>query len=442
MTSSARGACTLCGFVLSFLLPVTGSAIAQALPEGLQSHSTSLPPTAGAVHVTPAGDVVYFDGVALWRQSTAPQPQLLLRLPTFAFWSFTISVGANHVLFGENSTGAIWRVPLAGPPPTAPLCSIAFNYDAVLLGPGTALVSARTGGFTAPQSEIFVVDLDTGVRRVLARLPGPSGPIAMASNGDLYYATASLAFPTPPGGTSILRIVRATLDHAIAHRRQLGLADTQTAWTGLDAAADLCFDDDGDLLFTDWMNNTIGELNDVSGPTPWLGAPLVGYGALPGAATLQFTSGASAGVFEPFQPPGGVLHVHETDYFSTSSLRTLRAERALLSAPAAMPIVAGSFPVQIAGGPAHGIGLVAIGAGTPGTEQPFAVTGFEQPLVWNGASGPPVWVPVTLDSAGAATLSLSNPGFVPTLLATVQAALVSPDGALGSSNAVALQLGT
>lgn len=441
MTARMRGARTLPTSFVAIVLAFGSGLAAQTIAEGLQHQVAALPSTAGAVHVLAPGDFVYFDGQSLMRQMPGASPKQLLRLPAPAWWSFTIATDQNHVLFGENSTGALWLVPLSGPAPSAPLCNLPFNYDAVVLSPGTALVTGRIGGFGG-STQIFLVDLTTGSKWILAQLPGPSGPIALAANGDLHYATASALFPTPPGATSILRFPKATIDQAITDRRRLVLADATVVWSGLDAASDLCFDDDDDLLFVDWMNNTIGELNDATGPSPWLGAPLVAYGTLPGAATLQFVASSGPAVFEPFQPAQGVLHVHETDYFSTSAVRSLQATRPGLQVQGASPLPQGVFVLQADNGPANALCFAAIALTAAPSGVPIQVAGFEQPLLWHLAATSTAWFPFTLDAQGSGLVGVVNPGFTPAVQATVQTAMVSTTGVLASTAAVVFQLGT
>lgn len=434
MTASPQGARTL-----FLLLSLAGAVAAQQIQDGLAHQVTPLPPTAGAVCLLGANDAVWFDGQRLWRQQSN-QPKAILQLPSPVFWSFTIRTDPGHVLFGENSTGALWLVPLAGPVPTAPLCTVPFNYDAALLSPGAVVVSMRPAGFSGG-TDLLVIDLATAQRWVLASIPGPSGPVAIAANGDLFYATASSLFPTPPGLTSILRFPRATIDQAILDRRRLSAGDAIVVRSGLDAASDLCFDDDDDLLFADWMNNTIGELNDATGSSPSLGAPLAAYGALPGAAMLQFAGAGGSGVFEPFQPARGTLYVHETDYFSTSSIRALRAARPELTVPPATPVPSGPFALLVGHAPANAFGLLAMAIGAAGPDVALTLPGSEGPLVWNPTSAAAVFVPFVVDAAGNATIATTNPGFSPATAVTVQAAFVGANGALASTAPSPLQLG-
>lgn len=436
MTALLQGARTLSSLFSSFLF---GAALAaQQFAAGIDHHVASLPPGSGAVCVLAANDAVWFDGQRLWRQQANPAKPIL-QLPAPAFWSFTIRTDAGHVLFGENTTGTLWLVPLNGPVPTTPLCTIPFHYDAALLSPGKVVLSTRPGGFSGG-SCLVLLDLATAQRRTLAAIPGASGPVAVAANGDLFYATASTLFPTPPGLTSILRFPRAIVDQAILVHGRLLIGDAIVVQSGLDTASDLCFDDDDDLLFADWLNNTIGELNDATGPSPWLGAPLASYGLLPGAAMLQFAPASGTGVFEPFQPARGTLFVHETDYFSTSSIRALRAARPELAVPVATPVPSGPFAVQVQRAPASAFGLLAIAIGTAGADVELALPGSEGPLVWNPTAAA-VMVPFAVDAQGDATIAAVNPGFTPATLISTQAAFVTANGSLASTAPSPLLLG-
>jgi len=429
-------------FVLAALL--TPLLAAQQLAEGIDSRLTPLPANAASPLLLPAGDVVYFDGNDLWREAPGLPPQSLLHLPAFVFGSFTIAAGPGHVLFAENSTNNLWLVPVQGPPPTQPLANIAFNYDAAMYSPQQAIVSAKTGGFGTADNDLVLLDLGSGTTRPLASMPGASGPVAVATNGDVYYATASLSFPTPPGQTSVWRFRHAAVDAAIQQSTVLDVADAELVFAGLDAAADICLDDDGDLLFTDWFQNTLGELNDVDGPSPspWLSAPLIHYGSAPGAAAVQFLASGGPSVFEPFQPSGSVVVVFETDFFSSSSLRSLTAARADLIAAGPSPIATGAFTLQVANGPANGLGLLAIALdATPGSGA-FAVAGFEQPLHWSLAlQATPILWPMPFDAQGTLSVTIWNPGFVVPVAATAQVALLSSIDVLGSSSAQQLWFG-
>lgn len=416
---------------------------AQQLDEGYAAIVRPLPSTAGNVLALPGDAFAWFDGSDLWYQNPGQPQRSLLHFAVPVFGSFTIAIDSSTLLFGENSTHGVWQVPLHGVPTNTPLANVVFNYDAALLGPGRALVSAKTTGFGTPDNDLVVIDLGSGATQLLARLPGASGPVAIAGNGDVYYATSSLLFPTPPGQTAVLRLRRAVVDQALAAQQVLTVAQTELVFAGLDAAADLAFDDDGDLLFADWWNNTLGEVNDATGPAPWTDVLIDYSGATVGAAGVQFAAAAGSGVFEPFQPAGGTLWVHEQTFGTVSQLRQLAAARPTLTCAASNPVPTGSFALQLTQGPRLGAGLLAVGFGPAAGGPSLAVPGFEQPLPWDPTLGGAVatWL-LAFDANGNAMVPLHNPGIAPVLQCLFQAACVDASGrVIGSTSPLALPLG-
>ncbi len=429
---------TLAGLALS---PI---ALAQQASEGLASGVLTLPGTTSIATVVGA-DLVTFDGVDLKRTTPGQVTTTLLSLPAYFFGSFVLPVNGTHALLGYTGmTGgdAVWLVPLQGPAPSQPLAGLAFNYDAALLDGQRALVSARTGGFAAADNELWTLDLQTGATQRVASIPGASGPVAIAGNGDVYYATGFAGFPTPPGTCTFLRLPRPVVDAAIASNTVLGLAQTQVVAAGLDAAGDMTFDDDGDLLFVDWFNGRVSEISDAASAQPSVVPGIVSYAtAAVFPTTVQFVGGAQAGVFEPFQPTNGSLLVFETDYFATASLRKVETQPGALLVNAANPVPAGLLQFVISSGPANGIGLLAFGIGPTGVTTPLAVPGFEAPLAWNTAlTTAPVLLPFLFDASGGHILNATNPGFATPFPATVQVAFVSSAGLLGATQSAALTI--
>ena len=434
-------------FRLSVLLSLSLGAAelvpAQQIPEGWVASVDPLAAQVSLVLEMPSGKVT-FDGTTVVLTPAGQPGTVLLQLPGFVYGSFLVQAGPGHVLFGHTgSLDAIWYVPLQGGPPTQPLALVPLNYDAVMLTPTSALVSARTGGWGVIDNDLLVLDLLTGTTQLVVRAPGASGPLAIAPNGDVYYATGYAGIPMPAGTTKVLRFRRPRLDLALQTSRVLGLAHAETVVSGLDSAGDLAFDDDGDLLFVDWFNSRIGEINDATGPSPWLAAPLADYGlAAVFPTTLQFVPGNGQGVFEPFQRADGSLLVHETDFTAISRARRLRAAPADLSATGGSPIPSGPFALNTVNGPSLGLGFVALAFdATPGTFT-VQVPGFEQPLAWSHALVPaPMLAMIAFDASGAAVLPLVNPGSTPANAATAQVAFVSAAGVLGATAPIALLLG-
>ncbi len=432
------------------LFALTGSgsfAVAQQLPEGWSTGATALTGSTSQALLTPAGLVTY-DGSQVLLSPSGQSPIPLLQTSGTVFGSFLLQVDAGRVLFGHTGIGPvgttdrIWLLPLQGPPPLQPLAAVPFNYDAVMLTGGTVLLSARTGGFAAAANDLLVLDLVTGNIQNLALLPGASGPVALGPNGDVYYATGSAAFPTPLGTASVLRFPRAVVDAAIQNQTVLGLADAQVVMAGLDAAGDLLFDDDGDLLFVDWLNLRIGQIDAAASAQPSLGAVVANYANAPVSPTsLQWLPGNGSGVFEPFQPANGRLLVHATDYFSTAELREVFGARPGIAVAGGAVLPSGPFQVDVTSGPALGIGVVAFAMGHLPGVQVVTLPPFEQPLLLSDTMlGGPVTITVLFDAAGAAVLTGNNPGFAPALPVTLQAVFVSNQGVLGATNVLPISI--
>ncbi|MBL8755891.1 MAG: hypothetical protein JNK15_21520 [Planctomycetes bacterium] len=421
---------------------------AQQVHEGLTNSPLALAANASLAHVVPGGLVTFGGGSVSFTPNGQP-PQVLLTTTGTVFGSFLQFVAPNHVLFGLTQVGGagandvVWLLPLQGPPATAPLANIRYDYDVALRSPTEAFVSARLGGFASPDGDIVALDLTNGTTRHLAQIPGASGPVAVAPNGDVYYAPGYAGWPPLPGTVSVLRFPRPVVDQALLLGTTLGLADAQTVLTGLDAVADFAFDDDGDLHFVDWWNNRVGEISDVQGPIPWLGASIAGYSSSGLSPTMvQFVAGSGGGEFEPFQPANGRMFVHATDYAAVNELHGYATSAATLGHSGPSPIPSGPFSLLAGQGPANGIGVVAFQFGAqPGTTL-LAVPGFEQTLaIANSLLTSPILVAVPFDAAGNMPLALVNPGYGVPVTASVQVVFVAQDGVLGATVPTTLVLG-
>lgn len=415
---------------------------AQQPPPGYSAGLRTLTSNAGNVLQLSAGRRVSFDGQSLTLESGLGS-RVLVSFPSPVFGSFTVALDSGHLLFGESSTNGLWLVPLNGPLPLQPLATLSLNYDAAPYSPTLAVVSAKTGGWSAADNDLWIVDTQTGTTQLLAQIPGASGAVAVSTSGDIYYATASPLYPTPPGTTEVLRFRRAVVDLALQQNQVLGIAHADLMWSGLDSASDLEFDDDGDLFFVDWWNNRVGELNDVASTAAWV-TTLIDYGVAPyGPATLQFLRGNNPAVFEPMQPVAGTLVVHETSFGTLSQLRTVQAQQPSTTIAAADPVPSGAFTIGVSNGPAQGVGLVAIGLSGMSNPTATTVAGFEAPLWWDAGLLSASWTQlVTFDSQGRANLTLTNPGTaMPVTFLTQTACLSAAAGTLGSTAPTTFRLG-
>jgi hypothetical protein len=431
--------------LLAALASAALSLPAQQLADGWQSDVTALP--AGAGNVLRVGDDrVWFTGTDLVL-TQANATRSLLHFSTAVFGSFTIQANASALLFGENSTGDVWLVPLQGPLAPHVLANLPFNYDAVLWGPGRALVSAKLSGFGTPDNDVVALDLVTGAVTPLLRVPGASGPLALDPAGNLCYATATLTFPAPPASVQLLRWSASQLQAAFGSS-VLGLQEASVLYAGLDAASDLVCDSDGDLYFTDWWNAQVGVLENAGGPRPHRSV-LFEYGSAAwSAVNLQFLgqpAGPGQAWFEPFQPDGGgALLVHETDFLpqGTNQVRTIRALRPAAGHTGGDPIPSGNFELRATSAPRGGLALFVLAPAAAPGETSLWFSGFEQPLFWNLGmfAAASTWL-VPVDGTGRAHVSLSNPGFAGGLQAAVQVAFLAPNGVIGSTAVHDLRLG-
>jgi hypothetical protein len=411
---------------------------AQSVPEGYQNKLITLPKEAGNVLVTAAG-VIYFTGKDLVRDNGKTKTTLL-SFQSSTFGSFTRAVGNTHVLFGESSGGGIYLVPLIGGSPRK-LATVNFNYDAALYPRGWAIVSAKTGGFSAKNNELVAVDLATGQTDVVAEVPGASGPVTVDAAGNLYDSTAPSAFPAPKGTVQLLRFDARVVTQQGLGRGKLDTSHGKVLLGGLDAAGSLCLDSDDDLILTDWMNNTLVEVNDANGSSPTATVLLSYGGAKVSPSGLQFLGGQgslfSRPEFEPFQPAsGGTLVVHETTFNTTSQLRALSGRRPKTALSTANPKPFSKFEVQVTGGPSLGSGFMALTLPlTQSIEVSFGVIGYEQHVLWSAPLLLPMVVaPVRFDSRGQAALPLFNPGLVSPLTILAQTYLTDGQNRVAGSS--------
>ena len=403
---------------------------AQALEEGYQTGFRGLPVAASAVTYLSNGSLVYFDtftGTDLLMDDGSGTPSILLQLPFSVFASFAVEISPALLLFGESSTNEIWLVPLDGSALPSLLTTIDLNFAAAPFDADTALISAKTAGFFAPDNDVLALDLVTGAVDPIALIPGASGALTTDENGDLYYATASSTFPQPKGFVDILRFDRSLVQSAFGPG-VLTPDDATVVMSGIDAAGSLAFDSDRDLFLVDWANNKVLEISDVDGPVVRLTTLFDFENTGLSAASVQFVPGVGSSDwrFEPFQPlHGGALAVVETDFFSETNVRFATPARPLtVVTPSVVP--AGPFAMYTIGGPANGVGVMRWGLPiNTHNELGVPIGIYEQLIPW-GLSSPTTPVPITFDATGTSALFLNNPGFGVQFDFAVQVIFVNP----------------
>lgn len=414
--------------VLGAMLAFAAALPSQA-PAGYAESFAPMNPSATCL-ATVGDDVVWYDGQTLFVDSPGQTSRTLMSFSAPRFGSFTQPIGGGAVVFAENSTGEFWRVPLAAGSSPQLLNSIAFAYDAVLLGPRMLLVSAKTGGFSAAANDLVALDLVTGAHSSIGLVAGASGPLALDANGNLLYANAPLNFPPPAASVSVLRWTPAQWALAISGGPMLTDANAQTVVSGLNAASDLAMDGDDDLFAVDWLSLQVLEIDDVS--TGASVSTLLSFASSPlSPAGLAFTPSSTGAEFEPFAAAGGgELVVVETDYFATTRLRRLVAAPASLAlAGAAAPVPPGPFGLLLQDAAPSGLAFLAVGTVATGAPLPLRLPGFEATLWWEpGLLNPVVTGFAGLDGAGSTTFGLTNPGFAGGLWIHAQVLFATADG--------------
>jgi hypothetical protein len=364
--------------------------------------------TAFASHDTLAnGDRIVYDGSTLWREQDDGTVTQILGSTTANFFATFVEVdpAETFVVFGESSTGGIYRVPLASPGGMLfPIAALNFNYDlAFEAGGNSALVSAATCGFGCG-NEIHRLDLSTGATTLVAGVTGPSGPLAFSAAGDLYYAVQSDTFPTPPGAVSLVRWSAAQV---ASGPYPLTLARANLFTPGLDGGSSLAFDPQYGHLF-------LGESN--FGATSRV-IEIDRFGAVVGEVAsspdfmgkVEVFDAPGDGVLGAFQPAGARLQYRTTEFNQvTSQIVRVSPRRPELSA---VQNGDGTMTVSLSGA-TPGTSAFVI-SGPAGLYSPTeSATDLVTYLFWSGipfGSIRRAGIQFLTDATGAGTFTFQNP---------------------------------
>jgi hypothetical protein len=320
--------------------PASDTTIPGLLPAG--SHAVG---TSDAYATLATGDRLEFDGVVI--RLVADDGTLIQTyetLPFFVFPSFVrLDPTGTYALVGESTRGKIRRVDLAGT--GAPvIADLDFAFDAVFEDAGHVIVSAAPCGFGCG-SEFYRLDLASGSLASIGSLTGPSGPLAIAANGDLYYGSIPDAFPPPP--SPILHWTQAQL----ANGTPLTDGNASIFVPGIAPASSMAFDPVyGHLFVAAPVYQGTSEVFEFDTHGQLVASVAQSLDYLSGVELLP-THGP--GSFQAFQPDGVNLKYRGTDYIAnTSEIRTLRTRRPFasmsgpgLSGPGAVTFrVRGAYP--------------------------------------------------------------------------------------------------
>ncbi|MBI4584504.1 MAG: hypothetical protein HY717_10850 [Planctomycetes bacterium] len=154
----------------------------------------------GGLAYAPDGSKLYYDGVSVRRHSNGEDEKVLFTPPIGSgdrpiFGSFLeVIPDGSAVIFGENTRGNLYRIPLtgdgAGPAgDLKPVDYLSFNFDMSFNGKGQGLVSALS---KVKGNSIVLFDGDPAQDNdaIVDEIPQYSGPLAFDGADNLYYATA------------------------------------------------------------------------------------------------------------------------------------------------------------------------------------------------------------------------------------------------------------
>lgn len=298
-------------------------------------------PVPGAAYRTLSnGTRVVFDGLTVDLYDAAGTFQTTLgSLPGFVFPSFVaVNPSETLALVGESSHHDLFRVDLSGGG-LVPIANLVFSFDAVFLDETSAIVSAATCGFGCG-SDLVRVDVLSGVTQVRGLIPGASGPLALGSNGDLYYTTVSGSFPPPPASSDVLRWSAAQ----VASGDPLTEASAQVAVAGLDGGASLAVDPVfGGILVAESAFGATSRIRLYS-PDGLLVSTVVESQDWLGGVELR--AGGGLGHFFPYQPADGI----QLSYNSFGQISTIHAQQP----QASLAQLGTTATLTVTGAPAHG----------------------------------------------------------------------------------------
>lgn len=419
---------------------------ALALPAGADSSLPGFslthlanPAGASATCSLPDGDFVTFNGVSVDRWNADGSLELhLWSAPGAVFASFVEATpDGSAVIVGDSGNGAgvagdLHQVALDGSGAQW-LASVPFNYDGSFAPNGDLVVSAATAGFGNGNDLVRLRWSPLSVTSI-GHVDGPSGPLAFSRNGDLYYATQPSGFPPPLGASDIVRWSASQL----ASNTWLDDTNATTVADHFQSVSSLAFDPSKGRLYAadnDFMSNVYRVLRVktsvansvvVANSDTWIVA-------------LRFQDLGSGASFDAYQPGDGVSLVFETtDFVALDDLVTVAPARPTLQASGPGVTGVGAVDLHIGGGVPNGAALFTY---CPQTNIMAGEVGYPLP---NFLHFSPFMLSATvrfnflvpLDSNGAGSLALWNPGGLNGLYGW-QVLVGKANGTLvGSTNAV------
>ena len=429
---------TLCALLGACALALSPSAQDQT-PSGFALQDLPYPGSSATATLS-NGDIVTFDGMSIDRFDSSGAFQANLgSFPGFVFGGcFAIDPSESFAVLGESSNGDVFRVELDGSGMTF-LANLVFNFDADFESADSVIVSAATGGFGAG-NDLVRLNTTTGATTSLAKLSGPSGPLAFNAAGLMFYVTQSDSFPSPPGGSDLVFLTPAQLSSGAV----LGDADFNLFVPGFDGGSSLAIDQATGAIYLAENNFSSGtnRVYQVGGTVA--SSTVIAEGAsFFSMGNLEVDDPQGGATFQAYQPAlGGAVRYNTTDFFSTSARRQVTPARptSSLNGPGASGIGAVDFGVD--GGEPDGAFLFLYGP--QGLYSPIETAnvfgGIAAPIFTGLDLGTLSFLPfyLPLDGGGSGSFSFFNPGNLQGVFA-FQALIADPAlNTLGTSEAALL----
>jgi hypothetical protein len=384
----------------------------------------------------PGGEVMAADDAALFRLGAQGQRVDVWSLPVGAMVAFVRATpDGTAVLVGESVQGRIYRIDVVSGQGRL-LTTVPFPFDMEFLGQGQAILSANLQfGTPGARNQLLLLDAVTGSTRSVASLAGPSGPLALGSDGALFYAAQVYQFPTPPGAVRILRFPPPRVQAAIAGGPVMTEADAGVFAAGLDGAYAMTRDDQGRIYVSDPGTGGVRRFDAAGRSEAFLPATGTHF-----ETVLRFR-GPGPGTFAPCQPDGsGELWCVETDWLQATRLRTVTPVRPRAVHLPANPVPAGQLDLFLTGGPPSGSALCLLSR-TLGPGEQHVILGNGAPL-WFAIDPSRLvlisWRPV--DATGLASLALAVPAGVVADLGCQWLVVTADQSVLATSWAEPVQL--
>ncbi|MBM3991187.1 MAG: hypothetical protein FJ298_09300 [Planctomycetes bacterium] len=400
----------LCCFVLALASAVPTRADT-TLPGFALTSATNPAPSSVSCSLSD-GDFVTFDGLLVQRwNGDGSLDTTLASFQTFVFPSFIrVTPAADAVVIGDSGTfsptpGGDLRIVWLDGSGSGLIAPLAYNFDGKFFPNGELLVSAAPAGFGVG-TDLFRVNITTGALHLLGHLDGPSGPVAVGRNGDVFYGTQQ-DYSLPSAPQSVLRWSGAL----VAAGTPLSAANAVTYAAGLAGSTALEFEPGRERLLISENSYSTGSYRIVR-VRPGGGTTQPLLVAQNWISTLRFER-LGDGTFDAYQPGDGLRIAYTTtDFFSTDDLVRFAPARPQLALSGPGLVGAGAVVLSLSGGVPNGSALLTY---CPQTAMLPQETSYLLPyfLLRTSFTLPstvrmPFLVPTDIN--GAATVTLWNPG--------------------------------